>query len=123
MKRLRKRSAQKIRFFHCGEYGEHTGRPHYHALLFNCDFTDRRKYKKSGDNWIYTSERLDEIWEKGECKFGDVSFESAAYTARYCVKKRTGKGAKAFYTRMDKQTGEVYEIQPEYATMSRRPRS
>ncbi len=55
MKRLRKRYPQKIRYYHCGEYGEncrhgiHTtlcpgcnvGRPHYHAILFNIDFHDR----------------------------------------------------------------------------------
>jgi hypothetical protein len=23
----------KIRFFHCGEYGDKTRRPHYHALI------------------------------------------------------------------------------------------
>src|ERR1041384_105602 len=29
---LRKRG-KKVRYFYCGEYGERSGRPHYHALL------------------------------------------------------------------------------------------
>ena len=41
MKRLRKKYGDGIRFFHCGEYGEKTGRPHYHAILFNHDFDDK----------------------------------------------------------------------------------
>jgi hypothetical protein len=41
MKRLRDRiKPLKIRFFHCGEYGDLTRRPHYHALIFGYDFPD-----------------------------------------------------------------------------------
>jgi len=41
-KRLRKaRPDDKVRYFHCGEYGEQLQRPHYHALVFNVDFPDR----------------------------------------------------------------------------------
>jgi hypothetical protein len=36
MKRLRKKiSPLKIRFFHCGEYGDKTRRPHYFPLMDN----------------------------------------------------------------------------------------
>ena len=46
MKRLRKNkkanTKNPIRFFHCGEYGEKFGRPHYHAILFNTNFNDRK---------------------------------------------------------------------------------
>ena len=41
MKRLRRRFGEGVRFFHCGEYGENFGRPHYHAILFNLDFSDK----------------------------------------------------------------------------------
>jgi hypothetical protein len=37
----------KVRFFHCGEYGDLTRRPHYHALIFGYDFPDRILLKKS----------------------------------------------------------------------------
>ena len=41
MKRLRK-SHNRVRFYMCGEYGEDFSRPHYHALLFNCFFPDKK---------------------------------------------------------------------------------
>lgn len=123
MKRLRKRFApRKIRFFHCGEYGEEGGRPHYHALLFNWDFPDRRYLKTENGNKLYTSAILEELWDKGQSSVGDVTFESAAYVARYIVKKRTGPDAWMYYEEIDFDTGEVLrELKPEYVTMSRRP--
>jgi len=46
MKRLRKKYGAKIRFFHCGEYGEDRGRPHFHACIFNHDFQDKKNGKR-----------------------------------------------------------------------------
>lgn len=112
MKRLKKRSAgRSIRFFHCGEYGETTQRPHYHAILFNYQFSDR-KYLKTADTGhpIYTSQALDETWQLGDCYIGSVTFESAAYCARYVMKKLTGR-----------RKSEYGCLEPEYATQSRRP--
>lgn len=34
LKRLRKNTGRKIRYFQCGEYGEQFHRPHHHVLLF-----------------------------------------------------------------------------------------
>ena len=51
---------------------------------------------------------------------GELTFESAAYVARYVVKKRTGKEAKTHYTRMY-ESGELVDLKPEFVTMSRRP--
>lgn len=121
MKRLRKRFGSNIRFFHCGEYGENFGRPHYHALLFNFDFEDKRLWRVQNDFPLYTSETLSEIWGHGFCSIGAVSFESAAYVARYVMKKVTGDAAAEHYTVLDPVTGEVFERAPEYVTMSRRP--
>lgn len=122
MKRLRKRFGTGIRFLHCGEYGETTLRPHYHALLFGFDFPDKEFYltQRSGHR-LYTSKILDDLWGLGICWIGSVSFESAAYVARYVLKKITGFDAEQHYEVIDPATGEVVGRRvPEYATMSRR---
>lgn len=111
MKRLRKRFGPGIRFFHCGEYGERLERPHYHALLFNHDFEDRKLWTEREEQRLYVSRSLSELWPLGFSTVGDVTFNSASYVARYVVKKITGKGAEQHYL------GRT----PEYITMSRRP--
>ncbi|AZL82677.1 replication initiator protein [Apis mellifera associated microvirus 3] len=121
MKRLRKRYGSKIRFFHCGEYGEKFRRPHYHACLFNHDFPDKKLWKVVNGQNYYISEQLNELWPFGFSTIGEVTFESAAYVARYILKKQTGDGAHDYYTHVDPATGEWSEIRPEYVTMSRRP--
>lgn len=122
MKRLRKRCGAGIRFFHAGEYGLKFGRPHYHAILFGVDFRDAFDFDRSerGD-WTWSSYLLDELWNKGMARVGNVTSESAAYVARYCTKKVTGDKARAHYERMDPLTGEFFQLKAEYATMSRRP--
>lgn len=121
MKRLRKKYGDGIRFFHCGEYGEHFDRPHYHACLFNIAFTDQIFYKRERDNNYYISEELNEVWGKGFCVIGELTFESAAYVARYVTKKVTGKRADEHYYRDNPLTGAMRQLKPEYATQSRRP--
>lgn len=121
MKRLRKRFGSGVRYFHCGEYGEKLGRPHYHACLFNFDFQDRELWSIRDGVKLYTSKILSELWGFGFCTIGDVTFESAAYVARYITKKISGDMAKDHYTRVDNSTGECFDLLPEYVTMSRRP--
>jgi hypothetical protein len=122
MKRLRKKYGKGIRFFHCGEYGDLYGRPHYHACLFNHDFDDRRLYSVRDDVRLYTSESLQELWPFGFSSVGDVTFDSAAYVARYIMKKINGENAWHHYSEIDFDTGEIInQRKPEYTTMSRRP--
>ena len=122
MKRLRRRNSDvRIRFFHCGEYGAAGGRPHYHALLFGFDFADKVPWRESNGLPVWRSAALEALWPFGQSEIGTVTFESAAYVARYITKKVTGKGAEAYYQGIDYDTGEVGPIRPEYATMSRRP--
>lgn len=63
MKRLRKEvEPVKLRFFHCGEYGAKTSRPHYHALIFGFGFPDKKFLKRTpAGELIYTSEMLDRV--------------------------------------------------------------
>lgn len=118
-KRLRKKAGRRLSYFHCGEYGERTRRPHYHALLFGYDFADKALFKKSADGSnIYTSELLQQLWPAGFCTTGAVTFESAAYVARYVMKKITGAAAADHYRTVDPETGEIFNLLPEYTTMS-----
>jgi len=116
-------AGEKVRFFMCGEYGDRLGRPHYHACLFGLDFGDLRYLKTVNGFKYYTSKTLEALWEgKGHCVVGRVTFESAAYVARYCTKKVTGEAAADHYNVVDYSTGEILlERIPEYTTMSRRP--
>lgn len=119
MKRLRRKfNDRKIRFFHCGEYGETLGRPHYHACLFNIDFHDKLLHSVSNDIPCYESEQLNQLWGKGFCTVGELNYETAAYTARYIMKKVTGKKAEEHYTKVHPYTGEIHQVKPEYITMS-----
>lgn len=124
----------KFRYFHCGEYGSDeynpvtgrygTRRPHYHAAMFGCDFSaDRTFYKMSDSGFpLYNSELLDRAWGKGFCQIGDLTFESAAYVARYITKKVTGEQGETHYLNYtDLTTGEVVSRKREYTTMSLKP--
>ncbi len=59
---------------------------------------------------VYNSTALEKIWGLGHVSVGEVTFDSAAYVARYCTKKINGDLANEHYGNR----------QPEYATMSRR---
>lgn len=121
MKRLRKRYGSGVRFYGCGEYGDQMGRPHYHICLFGLDFSDKSLWKTVNGNKIYISDSLSELWPFGFSVIGNLTFESAAYVARYCLKKRKGKDWRSHYERIDADTGECVNLEPEFALMSRRP--
>lgn len=123
IKRLRKRTGVKIRYLQCGEYGDRTGRPHHHVIFFGYDFPDKYHWgQRDGYNY-WRSPMLDEssfdsvgrvvepLWPHGHSIIGDLTFESAAYVARYCLKKVTGEDADAIYV------GRL----PEFITMSLKP--
>lgn len=112
MKRLRYHHKQKLRYFAVGEYGDQLERPHYHAILFGIDFADKRPHSKNdkGDQ-LYTSPLLDEIWGRGHAFLGSVGVESAAYVAKYCIKKVNGSMAASYYG----------SRAPEFAVMSLKP--
>lgn len=109
MKRLRKQLARSdilIRFFACGEYGSHTGRPHYHAIIFGFNFDD--KYFFSTDNKgnkLYRSPLLEKCWIFGFSSVGELSFD----TAKYCAK----------YMQVDYRL--LGKKEPQFTLMSRRP--
>lgn len=152
LKRLRKKYGAGIRYYYCAEYGEtcffcnqteHNctcetyhpwrGRPHYHVCLFNHDFDDKELYKVINGCKHYTSESLDQLWtdpatrlNMGYATISDLTEDSAAYTARYTMKKVNGM----LKDRIDPITqikhyqritpdGEIIDLEPEYTNMSR----
>ena len=137
MKRLRRKYDDRtIRFFQCGEYGNTCrhgfsldlnpcplcprGRPHHHAILFNYTPPDLEVYTQKNGEPRYTSQSLEKIWSYGFVDVGECNFESAAYVARYILKKVNGVQAETEYLSVS-EDGELIYLEPEYCTMSRRP--
>lgn len=86
---------RKIRYFLVGEYGEETGRPHFHAVIFSGRCTDVDIIKNS--------------WSYGFVMVAPMTDARARYVAKYVLKKL---GAPPNYS-----DGRLRE----FALMSRRP--
>lgn len=118
MKKLRK-TGQSVRYYMCGEYGERTSRPHYHACLFGLRLDDLDFWKNTDSGHrLYVSKFLTDTWGLGKVEIGMVTFESAAYVARYCVKAVTDPGSEWV---VDPDSGELFERKREYTRMSLKP--
>lgn len=78
----------KLRYFACGEYGDKSGRKHYHMILFNMPDLDLKPVSVSKGNILYSSDIINNVWKKGFVVFGKVTVESASYVARYTLKKQ-----------------------------------
>lgn len=80
-KRLRKSHRnycdKSIKYYAVGEYGSHTARPHYHAIIFNADIELMEKAWTLDGNLI------------GDIYYGDVCEASIGYTLKYLNKKST----------------------------------
>lgn len=111
-KRLRKAIyPAKLRYFACGEYGSQFERPHYHACVFGWSPSDKKLYTIRCGSRLYLSDIIAKCWPFGFHTIGDVSFDSAAYVARYVLKKINGDAADDHYC----------DREPEYVVMSRKP--
>lgn len=123
IKRYRKRILPlKLRYYVAGEYGDDRSRPHFHACIFGHCPTDLRLHGKSDSGqYIYTSVFLTSLWPFGYSSVGELTFESAAYVARYVMKKISGPSAGLHYAVLDPETGELVGRRPEYCRMSLKP--
>lgn len=108
-----------IRYMVCGEYGEHTGRPHYHLLLFNCGFPDGYRVGHRNGNDQLGSEILTELWSDNEgqpigiAQFGEATPGAAAgYIAKY-TSKGWNKGTMC--------NADGVELPPQFMHMSTKP--
>ena len=104
-KRLRKRFAKengpKIRYFACGEYGDQSWRPHYHATVFGLSIAE--------------TAHVAEAWSTEDGPIGHVHVaefnqKTAQYVAGYVVKGLTQKDHWA-----------LGNLHPEFVRMSNRP--
>jgi hypothetical protein len=121
-KRFRRRiEPDRVSFLACGEYGDLRRRPHYHALVFGYWPGDCVRLGRSKASDLYSSEFLADCWQMGFVSVGTVTFESAAYVARYSLKKINGEKAAAHYTWVDPDTGEVHRLEPEFLRCSLNP--
>jgi len=117
-KRLRKKF--KFRYVASGEYGEKTRRPHFHIALFGVDFSDDRKLfgSAAGGDRTYISDSVAEHWKYGNHLIGTLNFESAAYIARYIMKKLKGPNVSPVPLAY-LEGGEIVLPNPEFMLMSK----
>lgn len=113
VKRLRKNTGQQIRYYLAGEYGDQSFRPHYHLILFGLDLDDLQLQKRSSLGFCYyVSDIIRKAWPFGNHVVCDFCWETAAYTARYVVKKLKGRDV-TFYN--------DFAIEPPFVLMSLKP--
>jgi len=109
-----------IRQTYCGEYGELTGRPHYHAILYNCDFADKKKhYVSPQGHQVFTSDLLNRLWPFGHAEFGFALPGSIAYIYKYILKKKSRKEKEQ--PLIIERDGITYEVAHEFVESSRNP--
>lgn len=90
IKRLRKHYKDKaITFFHVGEYGEKTKRPHHHCIIYGINFEeDRREIEKSKSGKTqYFSKTLFDLWACGRISVQDLNTSNTIYICQYSLKK------------------------------------
>lgn len=108
-----------MQYYMCGEYGENTHRPHYHAILMNCPLDISQFYKFHIDDRFkmhWKTKELEELWPYGMIDVAEVEWSSAAYVARYCMKKLHTKNIEAYceegklpeFVRMSRKIGRTY---------------
>lgn len=101
----------RIRYFGCGEYGDVSQRPHYHAILFGWPVCSLGNSELHRDGRLCPScSAVSSAWGKGLIHIGSLSPQSAGYVAGYVTKKLTAKDDTRLRGR-----------EPEFSRMSRRP--
>lgn len=113
-KRARRRLGP-FRYLMCGEYGEKTHRPHYHALLFGLDLPDADRFSVRRGHPVYRSAIIERLWGLGLTELGTVTPQSARYCAGYVLKDSRPPEI------CDPFTGELSELPQPYGRMSLRP--
>lgn len=106
MKRLRKQTHNKLKYYACGEYGGSTTRPHYHAIVFNLP-----------QSYIEKPEKLEKTWTHGHIHITHSNQLTIGYVAGYVL-----KGGYTPTEEINKETGEITpdSRQKEFSLMSKK---
>lgn len=97
----RKFSHDGIKFYAAAEYGEKHYRPHFHLIYFNLPLpaTDvsvcKNESSQTGEE-LFESKILSSLWKKGRVRLNSVSWQYAAYCARYIMKKQLGETSSVY---------------------------
>jgi len=110
LKRLRKSTGGKFRYFVVGEYGDENQRAHFHAALFGYPPCPYGNYKFCPFSYCKVCRTMEKNWGHGSVAVGELARESAAYIAGYVTKKMTLVDDPRLQGR-----------HPEFAQMSRKP--
>lgn len=90
IKRLRKATGKKCKYYAVGEYGGKYFRPHYHIILLG--IKDERAII---DAWSLKDRNGEKVFEIGNVNIGEVNNKTIAYTLKYVQKgKRVGQSEK-----------------------------
>lgn len=106
LKLVRKWYGKPLRYYLVGEYGDRTGRPHYHMALFGFH---EEKMVLDRDGMI-SEGLIKDCWPHGHVHFGTLTPDSAGYVVSYVVKRMTKAD--------DPRLGGRF---PEFCTMSLKP--
>lgn len=82
-KRLRKNTNQQFKYLACGEYGERTHRPHYHAAVLGLAIDDLKKWDSENSR----SQAIENIWKNGIVTVSELTQDRIRYVAGYVLKK------------------------------------
>lgn len=75
MKRIRKGTLNRLKYYVCGEYGTETERPHYHILLLNIPYL-----------WTLDPKYIENYWQHGRIHIGEANIRTIHYTLKYMMK-------------------------------------
>lgn len=90
-KRLRYRVGKSFRYLGVGEYGEKSGRPHYHTILFGLHMQNH--YRDMQLAWTKKGDLM------GKTHVMEVNKDTARYITGYCMKGMTRKNDKWLHGR------------------------
>lgn len=114
--RFEYRDLGKLKFFGVGEYGDISQRPHYHAIVYSDSplLVEEVESSQSGGRQ-FVSPEVSAVWPDGRHRISEVTFESAAYCARYILKKINGEISASHYEWIHPSSGEVFVRAKEFA--------